>query len=78
MGGRFTELRSELMQLEADASAIRLDYEMDPGSLVRRTTHFARRTRLPLTVSKSLVLQALGLEGLDRDDVVPMYETASD
>ena len=38
---RFTELRSELMQLEANASEIRLNYELDPGSLSRHTHSFA-------------------------------------
>ena len=78
MGGRFTELRSELMQLEANASAHRLDFEMDPGSLTRTTNHFARRTQLPIPVSRSLVLQAVGLEGRDREGIMPLHDTNSD
>ncbi len=64
--------------LEAEAAAIRLDYELDPGSLSRRTTHFANRTRLPIPVSRSLVLQAVGLEGESCCDRVSAHETSSD
>lgn len=72
------ELRSQLMQLEANASEIRLNYELDPGSLSRHTHSFAQNTRLPLPVSRSLVLQALGLESLDREPIVGLHETQSD
>lgn len=78
MAGRFTELRSELMQLEANASKIRLDYELDPGSLSRHTHSFAQNTRLPIPVSRSLVLQALGLDALDLEPVVGLHDTHSD
>lgn len=78
MARRFTELRSELMQLEANASEIRLNYELDPGSLNRHTHSFAQNTRLPLPVSRSLVLQAVGLDTLDREPVVGLHDTQSD
>ncbi|MGH1343652.1 MAG: hypothetical protein ACRBN8_18990 [Nannocystales bacterium] len=78
MAGRFTELRSELMQLEANASEIRLNYELDPASLSRHTHSFAQNTKLPLPVSRSLVRQAVGLEALDREPVVGLYDTQSD
>ncbi|MCR9164171.1 MAG: hypothetical protein ACE37F_24570 [Nannocystaceae bacterium] len=78
MRARFTALRSELMQLEAEASAIRLDYELDPGSLCRRTKHFAQRTRLPLLVSRSLVLQAVGLEDEVRAEPASVHDTIGD
>ncbi len=66
------------MQLEANASALRLDFEMDPASLTRTTHHFARRTRLPLVVSRSLVLQALGLEAERFERALPMHDTCAD
>lgn len=78
MARRFTELRSELMQLEANASEIRLNYELDPASLSRHTHSFARNTRLPIPVSRSLVLQAVGLDSLDREPVGGLHDTQSD
>ena len=78
MGTRFTELRSELMQLEANASEIRLNYELDPGSLTRHTHSFAQNTQLPLLVSRSLVRQAVGLETLDREPAGGLHDTQSD
>lgn len=78
MAGRFTELRSELMQLEANASEIRLNYELDPGSLSRHTHSFAQNTRLPLPVSRSLVMQAVGIEGFECGQVVGLDDTQSD
>lgn len=78
MGRRFTELRSELMQLEANASEIRLNYELDPGSLSRHTHSFAQNTRLPLPVSRSLVLQAVGLDSVDQECTGGLHDTQSD
>jgi len=78
MARRFTELRSELMQLEANASEIRLNYELDPGSLSRHAHSFAKNTQLPLPVSRSLVRQAVGLEALDREPVGGLHDTQSD
>ena len=75
---RFTELRSQLMQLEANASAIRLDVELDPGSIHRHVHSLAQMARLPLPVSRSLVLQAVGLDDLDDAPAVPLHETSSD
>lgn len=76
MAGRFTELRSELMQLEANASEIRLNYELDPGSLSRHTHSFAQSTRLPLPVSRSLVMQAVGIENCGY--IAGLHDTQSD
>ncbi len=78
MGSRFTRLRSELMQLEASASEIRLNYELDPQSLGRHTHSFALSTRLSLSVSRSLVLQAVGLESLEREREVGLFDTQAD
>ncbi len=78
MGKQFTELRSHLMQLEANAAAIRLDLELDPASLNRHAHSLSKTARLPLPVSRSLVLQAVGLENLDRAPKVPLLETKSD
>lgn len=66
------------MQLEANASEIRLNYELDPGSLSRHTHSFAQNTRLPLPVSRSLVMQAVGLEGFEPGPVVGLHDTQSD
>lgn len=78
MGRRFTELRSELMQLEANASEIRLNYELDPASLRRHTDSFAQNTQLPIPVSRSLVLQAVGLDSVEREPAAGLHDTQSD
>jgi|GEM_PF-2537771 len=78
MAGRFTALRSQLAQLEANASAIRLDLELDPGCLNRHVHSLAKTARLPLPVSRSLVLQAVGVDDLDRLPVMPLHETNAD
>ena len=66
------------MQLEANAAEIRLDVELDPGSLHRHVHSLAQTARLPLLVSRSLVLQAVGLEDLDHAPAVPLLETKGD
>lgn len=78
MGKEFTELRSQLMQLEANSAQIRLDLELDPASLNRHARDLATTARLPLVVSRSLVLQAIGLEGLDRSPAGQLHETNAD
>lgn len=78
MGTRFTALRSQLMQLEANASEIRLNLELDPASLNRHVHSLAKTARLPLPVSRSLVLQAVGIERFDGVGNLPMLETNSD
>lgn len=75
---RFTELRSQLMQLEANASEIRLDVELDPASLHRHVHSLAQMARLPLPVSRSLVLQAVGLDNLDHTPAISLHETKTD
>ncbi len=76
--GDYEELRGALAELEAESAAVRLEYELDPGSLARRTQHFSERTRLSVSVSRSLVLQAVGLDHLDQDDFGAFYETRTD
>lgn len=78
MGTRFTALRSHLAELEANASAIRLDLELDPGCLNRHAHSLAKTARLPLPVSRSLVLQAVGLESLDGAGNLSLLDTNAD
>ncbi|MEM6292024.1 MAG: hypothetical protein AAGA54_12190 [Myxococcota bacterium] len=76
--GDYEELRGALAELEAESAAVRLEYELDPRSLVRRTQHFSERTRLSVSVSRSLVLQAVGLDHLDDDDFGHLFDTRTD
>ncbi|MCR9162938.1 MAG: hypothetical protein ACE37F_14565 [Nannocystaceae bacterium] len=78
MGKPYAELRSQLLQLEANASAIRLDLELDPASINRHAHSLAQTARLPLPMSRSLVLQAVGLERLDGAGNVSLHDTSSD
>ena len=67
-----------MAQLEANASEIRLDLELDPASINRHAHSLAQTARLPLPVSRSLVLQAVGLGSLDGAGNSPLLETNSD
>lgn len=66
------------MQLEANASEIRLDLELDPASINRHAHSLAQTARLPLPMSRSLVLQAVGLDSLEGAGNLPLLETNSD
>ena len=62
----------------ARLALVEQDLELDPASINRHAHSLAQTARLPLPVSRSLVLQAVGLGSLDGAGNSPLLETNSD